>query len=291
MTEIRPLKIAVASGKGGTGKTLVSTNLAALSSHSTASLLVDLDVEEPNDFLFIPGELELVSDRFKMIPVWDQNTCTLCGICSKVCKYHAVIQLGTYIAVFKELCHGCYACSELCPMGSLPMHPYKMGKISKKRFDNLTFLESRLEIGEEQAVPLIHQTHALVDEKYGDISVQVFDCPPGTSCPVIAAVKDTDFVLLVTEPTPFGLNDLTLAVETMRKLGKPIGVVINRHGIGNDDVEQYCLKEQLPVLAKIPYSRQIAELYSNGNLAFQQVPFLENALRQILSFIQNSVKP
>ena len=291
MIDHRPLKIAVASGKGGTGKTMVSTNLAALRSQSGATLLVDLDVEEPNDFLFIPGELVHVSDQFKMIPDWDQNRCTLCGICSKVCKYHAVIQLGTYIAVFKELCHGCYACSELCPVEALPMRPYKMGTISKKKFQNLTFLESRLEIGEEQAVPLIHQTHDLVDKNYADFKVQIFDCPPGTSCPVVAAVKDTDFVLLVTEPTPFGLNDLKLAVETMRKLGKPVGVVINRHGIGNDDVEVYCRQQQIPVLAKIPFSRQIAELYSKGSLAYQEVRSLESSLQQIFLHIQNTVKP
>jgi len=287
MTESKPFKIAIASGKGGTGKTLLSTNLAAFLSQKQKTLLVDIDVEEPNDFIFIDGTTQSVSDQFKMIPLWDESKCTLCGICSNACKFHAVIQLGTFIAVFKELCHSCYACSELCPTQALPMQKHKIGVIKTMSSGNLTFIESRLEVGEEQAVPLIHQTQELVDKNYNEIQLQIFDCPPGTSCPVIAATKIADYVILVTEPTPFGLNDLKLAVETMQKLKKPIGVVINRYGIGYAEVEEYCHQEQIPILAQIPFDRKIAEYYSNGELVYNKVESVATALRQII----NAIKP
>jgi len=287
MINKKPLKIAIASGKGGTGKTLLSTNLAAYLSQKQPVLLVDLDVEEPNDFLFIQGTTQNVSDQYKMIPEWDQNACTLCGICSKTCKYHAVIQLGSTIMVFKELCHSCYACSELCPVQALPMKKHKIGELKTIVAGNLTFVESRLNVGEEQATPLIHQTNEWVDKTYGDISVQLFDCPPGTSCPVVAATKNADFVVLVTEPTPFGLNDLKLAVETMREIKKPVGVVINRYGIGNSDVEEYCRQSQIPVLAIIPFDRKIAEYYSNGQLIYNQLDQLPGSLDEIFNTIQN----
>jgi len=284
-----PLKIAVASGKGGTGKTLLATNLAAFYSRSGKTLLVDLDVEEPNDFIFFDASEGTIQDCYNMIPKWDEQKCTLCGLCSSTCKYHAVIQLGTFIAVFKELCHSCYACSELCPTNALPMQKHKMGEMKTMLNGNLTFIESRLEVGEEQAVPLIHQTHEHFDKNYGHIALQIFDCPPGTSCPVIAATKNADFIILITEPTPFGLNDLKLAVETMQKLEKPLGVVINRAGIGNDDVEKYCEREQLPVLAKIPFSREIAGHYSKGELVYDKEEDMATALAQIVSFIEKSV--
>ncbi len=284
-----PLKIAVASGKGGTGKTLLATNLAAFYSRSGKTLLVDLDVEEPNDFIFFDGSEGTTLDCFKMIPEWDEQKCTLCGLCSSTCKYHAVIQLGTFIAVFKELCHSCYACSELCPTNALPMQKHKMGQMKTIINGNLTFIESRLEVGEEQAVPLIHQTHDLVDKNYGHIGLQIFDCPPGTSCPVIAATKNADFIILVTEPTPFGLNDLKLAVETIKKLDKPMGVVINRDGIGNADVEDFCKREQIPVLARIPFSREIAGYYSKGELVYDKEKSMTTALEQIVKTIEKSV--
>jgi len=279
------MKIAIASGKGGTGKTLLSTNLASFLSQKHRTLLVDLDVEEPNDSLFITAPLEQVLEQYKMIPTWNENACTLCGECTRICKFHAVIQMGTFIAVFKELCHSCYACSELCPVNALPMQKHKMGETKIYSSGSLQFIESRLEIGEEQAVPLIHKTHELVNKNYGEIPIQLFDCPPGTSCPVIAATKDTDFVILVTEPTPFGLNDLKLAVETIRDIKKDFGVVINRYGIGNDEVESYCAKEQIPILARIPFDRQIAELYSKGDLVYSKVESMATSLNQIVDAV------
>lgn len=229
MIEKKPLKIAIASGKGGTGKTTLSTNLAACLAEKENVILVDLDVEEPNSGLFFQGELTHEEQIHKMIPRWNETKCTQCGICSKVCNYHAVIKLGDSIIVFPELCHSCYACSELCPDNALPMIPQKLGVLREFSNQNMRLVESRLDIGEEQAVPAIARTKKYVSDKYGNIQFAIFDCPPGTSCPVIEAVKDADIVILVTEPTPFGLHDLKLAADTTRELRKPFGVVVNRY--------------------------------------------------------------
>jgi len=281
------MKIAIASGKGGTGKTTLSTNLASFLAEEDEVVLTDLDVEEPNSGLFIKADLVHKEDKFKMIPEWKEDECILCGNCQKVCNFHAVIQLGEMIMVFPELCHGCYACSELCPTSSLPMIPKKMGALKHFQKGNLSFIESRLDIGEEQAVPLIAQTIRYVEEHFSKEVIRIFDSPPGTSCPVIEATKDADFIILVTEPTPFGLHDLKLAVETMKELKKDMGVVVNRYGIGNDDVLQYCKEEQIPVLAKIPNSRRIAEIYSQGNLIYKEIPEVSVELENITSHIKS----
>ena len=218
------MKIAIASGKGGTGKTTVSTNLASLLAESEDVVLTDLDVEEPNSGLFISGKILHEEDKYKMIPEWKKDECILCGNCQKVCNFNAVMKLGEMILVFPELCHGCYACSELCPTKSLPMIPKKMGELKHYKSGNLDFIESKLIIGEEQAVPLIKQTLDYVDDNFPVKTIKIFDAPPGTSCPVIEATKDADLILLVTEPTPFGLHDLILAIETMKELKKDMGV-------------------------------------------------------------------
>jgi len=279
------MKIAIASGKGGTGKTTLSTNLASYLAEKEKVVLTDLDVEEPNSGLFIKADLVYEEDKFKMVPEWIEDKCTLCGICQKVCNFNAVIQLGKIIIVFPELCHGCYACSELCPESTLPMIPKKMGKLKHFRKDNLNFIESRLDIGEEQAVPLIKQTHKYIDKQFAHDVIRIYDSPPGTSCPVIEATKDADFVILITEPTPFGLHDMKLAGETMKKLKKNFSVVVNRYGIGNDDVINYCKEENILVLAKIPNERRIAELYSQGKLIYRQVPEVQHELDKIIAYI------
>ncbi len=279
------MKIAVASGKGGTGKTTLSVNLASYLAKSQKVVLVDMDVEEPNSGLFIKAGLIHKEDKFRMIPEWHEQNCTLCGLCQEVCNYNAVIQLGPVIMVFPELCHGCYACSELCPASALPMKPRKMGELRHFKDNSLSFIESSLEIGQEQATPLIAQTEIYTDQHFPDGTVIIYDAPPGTSCPVIEATKNADFVILVTEPTPFGLHDLKLAVETMKTLGKQYGVVINRHGIGNEEVLHYCTNEMIPVLALIPNDRRIAELYSCGKLIYPDIPEVELQLKKIWEFI------
>lgn len=279
------MKIAIASGKGGTGKTTLSTNLAAFLAEKEPVILVDLDVEEPNSGLFISGELKNTEDKYKMIPEWDSTYCNLCGICQEVCNFNAVLKMGKMIMVFPELCHGCYACSELCPKNSLPMKEKKMGELRHFEKGNLSFVESKLIIGEEQAVPLIKQTIDYVDGNFGSEVLKIYDSPPGTSCPVIEAAKGVDFVILITEPTPFGFHDLKLAVETIRELGKDFAVVINRHGIGNSSVEDYCSEEGIPVIGKIPNDRKVAEVYSKGDLLYPRLPFVRTEIERIAGYL------
>ncbi|MFO7896290.1 MAG: ATP-binding protein [Candidatus Cloacimonadales bacterium] len=279
------MKIAIASGKGGTGKTTLSTNLASLLAESKAVVLADLDVEEPNSGLFLQAEPFFQTDKYKYIPQWEAENCTLCGNCQQVCNFNAVLKLADRIMVFPELCHACFACSELCPTNSLPMIPRKMGELRHLKLPNLDFVESKLLIGEEQAVPLIAQTLQYLDENFSAERWQILDSPPGTSCPVIEATKAADLVILVTEPTPFGLHDLSLAVDTMRQLKKDFAVVINRFGLGDAKVEEYCQKHKIPIIAKIPNQRQIAELYSAGKLIYPSLPQVRRELEKVRDFI------
>lgn len=280
------MKIAIASGKGGTGKTTLSTNLAAYMAETTAVVLTDLDVEEPNSGLFIQGRVCHEEAKHKMIPGWEAANCSLCGHCQEVCNFNAILKMGDRIMVFPELCHGCYACSELCPTSSLPMQPKQMGELKHFKAGSLDFVESRLLISEEQAVPLIKQTIDYVDENFPRDTIRIFDAPPGTSCPVIEATKTVDLVILVTEPTPFGLHDLKLAVETMRQLGRDFGVVLNRHGIGDDKVEAYCAAEGIELMACIPNSRKIAETYAAGRLLYPEIPAVLAAVETIADVIR-----
>lgn len=281
------MKIAIASGKGGTGKTTLSTNLAMYLAEQYPVVLTDLDVEEPNSGLFLAGEQSHRQDMYKMIPQWKQDACTLCGKCQEVCNYHAVMKLGDRVLVFPELCHSCYACSELCPAQALPMQAVKMGELKQYKAGKLSFVESRLDIGQEQAVPLIAQTLDYVDKNFGSTYLKLYDSPPGTSCPVIKATEQADLVILITEPTPFGLHDLSLAIETMRELDKEFVVVINRYGIGNDDVLRYCEREGIQVLAKLPNDRKIAELYSRGGLIYPHIPEFAEQLKLIGNYVQS----
>ena len=282
MIDQQTFKIAIASGKGGTGKTTLSTNLAAYIAEYKEVVLVDLDVEEPNSGLFFNGTLVHEEDNINMTPNWDRSLCTQCGLCQKVCNFNAIIQLGTSILVYPKLCHSCYACSELCPVNALPMEPTQIGVLRDFQLDNLHYVESRLNIGEEQAVSSIAKTKRYVADKYAHLSFAIFDSPPGTSCPVMEATKDADYIILVTEPTPFGLHDLKLAIETMRELKKSFGVVLNRDGIGDDEVIKYCQAQGIDILAKIPNRRQVAELYSKGHLIYPVFPEVKSALDNIL---------
>lgn len=281
------MKIAIASGKGGTGKTTISTNLAAYISETSDVIVVDLDVEEPNTGLFLSGDAIISEAKYKERPEWKESSCLLCGECQKVCNFNAIFQLASQIIVFPELCHSCFACSELCPTGSLPMVKERIGEIKGHKNGGLTLIESRIDIGQEQSVPLIAQTKSLVSERFDTNLIQIYDSPPGTSCPVIEATKDADLVLLVTEPTPFGLNDLTLAVETMRELNRPFAVIVNRFGIGDNKVIDYCKKENIEVIARIPDSRLIASLYSTGKLIYPEVEEFKTELDKIRQYIES----
>jgi len=280
------MRIAIASGKGGTGKTTLAVNLALYAAQTSNALLMDLDVEEPNSSLFVKGDLISETPAYRMAPVWDKPLCLLCGKCASICMFNAILKLGDMIMVLPELCHACHACSELCPVGALPMQQRPLGIMRLFRKDALLFLESKLEIGVEQAAPLIKQSLDYVNNELPATDYQFIDCPPGTSCSMIHATKTADYVILVTEPTPFGLHDLRLAVETMRQLDKPIGVVVNRIGIGNEDVFAYCREEGIEVIGTINNSREFAELYSRAELMFTNNEVLRHTLDEILRRIR-----
>jgi len=276
------MKIAIASGKGGTGKTTLAVNLAKYASEGSNVLLADLDVEEPNSGIFLHGELLHHKTMKRMIPEWQEGSCISCGKCREWCRFNAIIQLGETILVLPELCHSCYACSELCPAGALKMVPEPLGELSYSMIDDLHFIESRLNIGIEQSVPLISQTIDYLAANCSGKEFEFWDSPPGTSCPLLAVTYNADFVILATEPTPFGLYDLNLAVDAMELIRKPMAVVINRYGIGNDDVLKFCQERGLPIWAKIPNQRSIAELYARGELIYPSVAEFRRELDEIL---------
>ncbi len=279
------MKITIASGKGGTGKTTISTNLSSyLSSMGKKVVLADLDVEEPNSALFLDLKLNDKKIANKMIPSWNSEDCTLCGNCAEVCNFNAILHLPEEIRVFPALCHSCYACSELCPTDSLPMVESRIGEITQYKSVGFDLIEGRLDLGQEMAVPLIAQTIEYIDEHY-EKHIKLLDAPPGTSCPVIEASRFSDFVILITESTSFGLNDLKLAVETMKVLEQNYGVIINRYGIGDDGVERYCKDENIPIITKIKNDREVAKLYSQGKLIYTEIEHFKNSLNEIISFI------
>ncbi len=252
--------IAVASGKGGTGKTTVATNLAI--SIGKARIL-DCDVEEPNANIFLNFNMEKKEDVNVLIPSIDKQKCTLCGDCVKACRYNALAMLPKDILLFPELCHGCGLCSMVCKYDAISEVPRKIGEILYGKNEEIELYQGLLNIGEAMATPIIKEL-----KKYSN-EMTIIDAPPGNACPTMEAIIDSDFVILVTEPTPFGLHDLKIAVSIVRKFGIPFGVVINKYGIGDDGVERYCEQEGIKIMMKIPHSREIANLYSRG------IPFVE----------------
>ena len=257
--------VAVASGKGGTGKTTVAANLARVS----GAALLDCDVEEPNAHLFLKGD-PLGAPEVVSIPVpeVDEARCDGCGECGRFCAFKALAVLGRQVLVFSELCHGCGGCERVCPKGAIREVPRRIGVVETFRADGVTLIQGRLDVGVALAPPLIRAVKAKIPAE-GDA---ILDAPPGTSCPVVATLREADYVVLVTEPTPFGLNDLRLAVAVVRELRLPFGVVVNRAGSGDDRVQDYCRDEWIPVLAEVPDDRRIAEAYSRGELIVDALP-------------------
>lgn len=276
--------ISVASGKGGTGKTTIATSLTLLLSEETSKKIqfLDCDVEEPNAHIFLKPQIDRSEPVNILIPKVDKGKCTYCGECAKVCAYNAIVVLKKEVLVFPELCHGCGGCTLLCPENAISEEPRGIGVVEEGRVGSVRFVQGRLNIGEPMVTPLIRS----MKKKINPEGITIIDVPPGTSCPVIEAVHGSDFCILVTEPTPFGLNDLRLAVEVMRKLKINHGVVINRAGIGDDRVKEYCHKEAVPVMAEIPYDRNVAVLYSSG------VPMLVEGerYRRILGELWKSIQ-
>lgn len=275
--------IAVASGKGGTGKTTVSVNLAA--SAPVPVRLVDCDVEEPNAHLFLPLKETERTEITTFVPQVDPDRCTVCGACDAICQFSALVTIGKRLMVFPEMCHGCRGCIRVCPQDAITEDRRVLGEAIRCDTDATSLLWGQLRIGEAMSPPLIEA----VRKAAGTDRPVIIDAPPGTSCPMIAAVRETDFVILVTEPTPFGLNDLTLAVDTVRELGIPCGIVVNRAEPGNHLIQDYAASAGVPVLLEIPFTRAYAETYSRGRLLVGEDPELKAALSDLFDRIASLV--
>ncbi len=251
------MKIVVASGKGGTGKTLTAVNLAI---STGADQIIDCDVEEPNVHIFLKPEKTEMSSVKLLVPHIIEEKCTYCRKCAEFCQYNALFVVGETAMVFPELCHSCGGCKLVCPFEAIKEVPREIGKIYRGQADGIDVVYGELKIGEPLSVPIIAKAKELAH----DDGVVILDAPPGSACPVVESVHGADFCLMVTEPTPFGLHDLEVATEVVQQLDVPIGVVVNFAGIGDRGVYDYCDEHRLPILMEIPFDRRIAELYSRG---------------------------
>jgi MinD superfamily P-loop ATPase len=276
--------ISVASGKGGTGKTTVATNLAYVLGAKVQ--LLDCDVEEPNSHLFIKPILKEKRTVYATVPQVDDEKCNYCGKCAEICRFSAIAVVGETVLTFPQLCHDCGGCKEICPESAISDGQRELGEIESGVKNDLEFHHGRLRIGEAMSPPLIKKVRACTR----DDKVTIIDAPPGTSCPVITAMKDVDFVLMVTEPTPFGLHDLKLAVEAVKKLGIQAGLVINRADVGDKKVYEYAKQEGLQILMEIPFDRKIAELYSRGKMIVEGSDEWKEAFLQLFEKIETRIK-
>lgn len=258
--------LAVASGKGGTGKTTVAVNLARV--FNTSIQCLDCDVEEPNCHLFLSGDTRKEENVTVPVPEVDESLCNGCGECGRFCEYNAIVSFGAKPLLFPEMCHGCGGCAKVCPEKAIHEIEYHIGVVETIQAGNITLIQGRLNVGAAMAPPLIRAVKAHLPNE----GPAIMDAPPGTSCPVIATLQDADFVVLVTEPTPFGLHDLKLAVDMVRRLQIPFGVVVNRVGIGDNRVHEFCHRENISILMEIPDDRRIAEAYSRGELIVEALP-------------------
>jgi len=276
--------LAVASGKGGTGKTTVSLNLARMLNCEVQ--LLDCDVEEPNAHIFLKGDICETETVSIPVPQVDESLCDGCGECSQFCEYHAIVSFGGEPLVFPEMCHGCGGCAKVCPRKAIHEVDRPIGWVETIQAGNITLIQGRLDVGTVMVPPLIRAVKAHIQNG----THTILDAPPGTSCPVIATIRGADFVLLVTEPTPFGLHDLRLAVDMVRKVGIPFGVVVNRAGIGDQRVKVFCEAQGIPVLLEIPDDRRIAEAYSKGKLIVDALPEYGHFFRTLFENISDLLK-
>jgi len=277
------LIISVGSGKGGTGKTTVATNLA-LSLGNTQ--FFDFDVEEPNSNIFLKTKISETEKVNVLIPEIDEKKCNFCGKCSEFCRYNALAVVNKKVLVFSELCHSCGGCSLVCPVKAIKYKKRPIGKIEHGKTNNVDFYQGLLNVGEAQAIPVLKHLKKKIDKEKNVI----IDAPPGTACPFVETVESSDYCILVTEPTPFGLNDLKIAVETVRLIGIPFGVIINRQGVGDNKVELYCQSEKIPLLTTIPQSKEIAELYSKGIPFVKELTEWKEKFKDMFSEISEEVK-
>lgn len=274
------MKIVVASGKGGTGKTTIAVNMASLMAEGSDGVCyADCDVEEPNGHLFLNPTIDRQWPAVIPVPQVDEKLCDACGECKEICEFNAITVILDKVLVFPELCHGCGGCTLVCSPKAITEVPREIGLVMLGHNGNLRFVSGRLNVGEPMAVPLIREVKKALG-KYRDV---IIDAPPGTACPMVETTSDADYVLLVTEPTPFGLNDLELAVETVRKLNLPCSVVINRAGSGDEGVQEFCRRGNIPIIAEIPDDRRVAEVYSQGKIIYKVLPEFKPYLEDIIN--------
>ncbi|MBG0770526.1 MAG: 4Fe-4S binding protein [Anaerolineaceae bacterium] len=283
------MKIAIASGKGGTGKTMVATSLAASLTGQAPLSFLDCDVEAPNAHLFLKPEFTVEEPVEVPIPEIDPETCTLCGRCVEVCQYHALAKIGERMLVFPQLCHSCGSCRQVCPEGAIhevgkPIGTLRAGKTAS----GFTFLNGELAIGEPMPTPIIRE----VKKAAPVTELTIIDCPPGASCSVVTAIHDADYVILVTEPTPFGWHDLKQMLGVLEQCGTPAGIVINRDGIGDPAIEDKLTDLSLPILMRIPFREDIAASLARGDLLTEILPDYREAFQllyqQIIEQTQRS---
>ncbi len=279
--------ISVASGKGGTGKTTIATNLA-LSVGENVQFL-DCDVEEPNAHIFLKPKIDSKQKVYIPVPKIDEKKCDYCGKCRQVCVYNAIAVVAPNesrkgsILTFSDLCHGCGACSYFCPKGAITEVGNDIGVMETGTAGPIEFVHGRLRIGAAMAPPLIREVKSKIDVN----KTVIIDAPPGTSCPVIESIKESNFCVLVTEPTPFGLNDLILAVEVLRKMKIPFGVVINRSDLGDKKTDEYCENGNIPVLMRIPFKKEIAMIYSQGTAIVNALPQYREKFKELFEGIRS----
>jgi len=280
------MRIVVASGKGGTGKTTIATSLALIAGESVR--FVDCDVEAPNAALFLNPSLDKRKEVGILLPLVDEALCTYCGICSEVCEFHAITVIGKKTLVFPELCHGCGSCTLVCPEKAISERLDVMGVLeSGVTATGMDFARGVMHVGEPMAVPIIRELKKWTLPS--PPAIEVRDAPPGASCPVVEVIRGADFVLLVTEPTPFGLHDLKQVVGITRELGISAAVVINRDGIGDNAVDAYCAEAGLSILLRIPMERRFAEAIASGKTLVDAAPEYRSVFRTLLEDITTGV--
>jgi len=276
------MRVAVASGKGGTGKTTVATNLAVLLSRAGKNVAyLDCDVEEPNGHIFLKPAIESSETIYLPVPVVDQDKCTLCRKCEEICQYNAIVCMGNKTLVFQELCHACGGCYLICPVNAITEVDREVGVVEEGFAGKIRFAHGKLKIGEALSPPLVKG----VKKRAIDDGITVLDAPPGTACPAVETVMHADLVVLVTEPTPFGLNDLKLAVDMTRQVGVEFGVIINRSNIGDDKTEKFCQQHRIELLGEIPDDRNVAVAYSHGELPIDAVSGYSDYLHPLVEKI------
>lgn len=277
--------IAVASGKGGTGKTTIAVNLAqSIAASGRPVQYLDCDVEEPNGHIFLKPKIDRTRQVTIDVPEVDLKKCTGCGKCGQICQYSAIVCIKENVLTFEQLCHSCGGCMRVCPVDAIKPKPLNIGDVEFGKAGNVDFISGKLCIGNVRTPSLIKQVKKHIKQD----CLAIVDVPPGTSCPVVEAIKGADFVLLATEPTPFGLNDLKLAIDLVRKMNLPFAVAVNRYDLGNDDVEKYCSDENIDIALKLPDDRRIAEAYSTGQMIIDVLPEYKNHFADLTKAVKVS---